>query len=176
MALKDTLTLTDVLMGLENTLRIDYTERDINRLAKKSKENLENSLRIRLDEDIFSLQMKNQFLGDSVGAFIIQITENLKSLSLHLCLSMFYKQYGQTIKEVSYLGFAPEQLLGALKFLQDNQLYENRNQFFESLAKSTEYVEMGAIRRLLTIMVVLESLGLKEGVGIIAQYLYIGGI
>lgn len=175
--IRDTLNINDILIGFENTLCIDYRANEkIERIVKSSHERLENSYRVKLDKGVYVAQVENQFVGDSLATLLLQLTENLKMLSLLTTVSMFDKEYGQTLKDVNYLGFAKDKLITALKYLQDRVLYEKRGTFFSSLVAHIDFLEFCPIKRLLCIMVVLEDLQISEGVAIVAQYLYIGGM
>jgi hypothetical protein len=172
--IRDTLSLQEILIGFENTLKIDYKERDINKLIVSTRQKLENAFSVKFTTDLYELQVSNRLVGDSISILLGQITECMKSLSLLLCVSLFDKRYGDTLRDVNYLGFAPTNLIGALQYLQDITLYERRKEFFGTLTLSLNNLEMCSIKRLLVIATILESLGIKEGVALIAQYLYAG--
>ncbi len=173
--LRETISLKDILIGFESTLKVDHREKDITKLKLLTKQKLENSFQVKFVGSLYDMQASNRLVGDSLSILLAQLTENMKSLALLLSVALFDKRYGETLRDVNYLGFAPDNLLSALKYLQDETLYEHRKEFFGSLTLSLNNLEMCDIKRLLIIAVVLEDLGVREGVALIAQYLYLGG-
>lgn len=168
------LSLADTIMGFENALKIDYQDSDIEKIIKNSRQRLENSYGIKLSGDIYEDQADNRLIGDRIDLLLSQILDKMKSLALILSLSLFDKRYGESLKDFNYLGFDEAELKEALKYLQDEALYEKRKVFFHQIVKSTYNIEISNSKRLLVIMIVLEHLGIKEGVALIAQYLYLG--
>jgi hypothetical protein len=168
------LSLTDILMGFENTLKIDYRDSEIEKIIKNSRQRLENAYGVKLSGDIYEDQVDTRLVGDKIDLLLSQILDKMKSLALIMSISLFDKRYGESLKDFNYMGFTEEELKTALKYLQDEVLYEKRRVFFYQIIKSTSIMEISNIKRLLVIMIVLEHLGIKEGVALIAQYLYLG--
>ncbi|WP_105614127.1 hypothetical protein [Vallitalea okinawensis] len=172
--IRENLCLTDILIGFENTLRIDYKDSNVEKTKIATKRRLENLYQIHLVGDIYDLQAGDRLVGDQLSILLEQLTECMKSLALLLSITMFDKRFGQTLKDINFLGFEKDNLLSALQFLQDEILYESRESFFDNLVRSISAIQLCSLKRLLVIMVVLENLGIKEGVALIAQYLYLG--
>lgn len=168
------LSLTDVLMGFENVLKIDYQDSDVEKIVRNSKQRLENLYGIKLSGDIYEDQLDNRMTGDIIDLFLTQVLDKMKSLALIMSISLFDKHYGESLRDFNYLGFTEEDMKEALKYLQDEVLYEKRKLFYDQIVKAASNIEVSNTKRLLVIMAVLEHLGIKEGVALIAQYLYLG--
>jgi hypothetical protein len=65
-------------------------------------------------------------------------------------------------------------LQNCFKYLINEQVFENRSQFLPQILSVANKLETGYIRRLLVLVAVLDTLGIKEGVCVLGQYLYIG--
>ena len=89
---------------------------------------------------------------------------------------MFHRNIGISLADVNYVGFAKATLLQSLKYLQDIDCYQKREAIIRPLTTALTNVEMCTIKRLFTILLVLERIGVSEGVCVIAQYLYLGGL
>lgn len=174
--IKESLNLPDILLGLENALKIEYNEKDAEKIKFKSRQRLEAAFQVRIVGSIYETQATNRLVGDNLSLLLANVTENLKSLALLLSVAMFDRKLGMTVRDVNYLGFAKQDLQAALKYLQNEVLYESRTSFFPRLTQQVSYVEMSSIKRLLVIMIVMEDLGIKEGVSLISQYLYLGSM
>jgi hypothetical protein len=173
--IRESLNLADILIGLENALKIEYKEKDVERIKSAARQRLEAAFQVRIVGSIYETQASNRLVGDNLSILLASVMEGMKSLALLLSVTMFDRKLGMTVRDINYIGFAKENLQAALKFLQDEVLYETRDSFFPQIVQATGHVEMSTIKRLLVIMIVMEDLGIKEGVGLIAQYLYLGG-
>lgn len=175
MSIRARISLKEILLSFENVLRIEYKDKDVEQIIKRAKQAIENSYQVQLGDDIFETQSANsRIYGETLDNFLAQLTECIKGMSLIMALTLFDKRKDMTLKDVNYLGFSSPQLRTALQYLQDETLYEKRNTFMTVLVRQTSNVEMSEIKRILVIMLTLEKLGVKEGVAILAQYLYLG--
>jgi hypothetical protein len=172
--LRDKISLKEILIGFESALKIEYREPDVEKIAKEAKQRLEAAFGVRLSGNIYEDQIQNQLVGDSIDILLSQLVESLKSLSLLLSISMFDKVYGENLRDLNCLGFAEQKLKVALKYLQDEVLYSKRDTFFDQIVESVSRIDICETKRLLVIMIVMERLGISEGVALIAQYLYLG--
>lgn len=177
MSLRNNIDLSEVILAFERVLKIEYrdAESDAGRIILNSRQKLENAFQIQIKDDIYSLQNENM-ARDSVQTFLGQVTECLKQMSLLVSISLFDRKFAVNLDEVNYLGFAKDNLLVALKYLQDETLYEKRDSFIPTLKRGVSRVETSRIKRLLIVMLMLEDLGIKEGVSIISSYLYMGAV
>lgn len=167
--------LTSTIIGLENVLRIEYKDPNCEEVVKRAVRGIENTHRVSINGDIYKATTEYSTVAGSIlDSFMASLTECLKSMALINCITLFDNRVGMTLRDVNYLGSAKEQMVKALKYLQHYSLYEDRVSFMDALIANTSNLEHNEIRRLLTIMFVLERIGCKEGVSIIAQYLYLG--
>lgn len=173
---RDTLILQNILTGFEEALHIDFKTQDVKQLKEETRESLEVSIREHIEESIYKLHIQTKYLNDSVSSLIDQIETCMKDMALLLSISMFDHKFGQTLKDVSYCGFAKDELMIILKHLMDEKLQDNRGSFMKALTESLNSVNIGEVKRLFIIMLILEDLGVVEGVALIAQYLYMGGM
>ena len=150
--LRGSLSLSNILLGFTNTLRIDYNIRDVRELRDKSISQLENLLHVKITTDLYTLQVENKIISKEIDMLLQQITEHLKSMSLLLCVSMYDKQYGNTLKDVKYLGYSREVLLTYLKYLQDEDLYKRRDEFFDAIIEGVNSVYTCSVKKLFIIM------------------------
>jgi len=175
MSIRSRVSLKDVLLSFENVLRIEYKDKDVEAILKRSKQAIENSYQIQLGDDIFSMESeRSRLVGEALDTFLAQLAECIKSMSLIVSLTLFDKRKDMTLKDVNYLGFNPMQLKTALQYLQDEVLYEKRESFLSSLTRQTSNLSMSEIKRILVITLAMEKLGVKEGVAVMVQYLYLG--
>lgn len=172
--LRDKLTLQEILLGFENTLKIEYTHQDTAKVVKLAVQRIESAIGCTLSDNIYDDQLSTQLIGDSIDIFLSQVIESMKSLSILLSITLFDKRYGENLRDLNYLGFSEKELKLSLKYLQDSKLTKQRKTFFNQIVTATAKIGISEQKRLLTIMAVLERLGIEEAVALIAQYLYIG--
>lgn len=174
--LRDTLDIKTVLTGMEQTLCVNYSKERIEDIVRNSIQQLENAYRVELKSGLYEAQMKNRLISDSISQLVVDLTEQLKTLSLIISVSMFDRNYGETLRDVNYLGYSKNELMAALKYLQCKQLYDQRVSFFNSIVARIDSVPMCTVKRLWVVLIILERLNMADGVSILAQYLYIGGL
>ncbi len=167
-----------VLLGLEAALRI---EMDPN---KKTKENvdaaierLENAFAITFDKGVFDLMEENQLTSDKLTIFLRDVQQALCTLSFYTDLKLFHKNVPIALADTNYIGYAREQLLTALRYLQDEHEYKKHaDAIIAPLENALDNTPMCNVKRLFTIMLVLHKLGIGEGVSCVARILYLGGL
>lgn len=174
--ISDFFSLKDILLLFENTLRIEYEESDCLKIIKSAKQKLENAYQVKLDKPVYDVQAQNELVSDALNMFLAELAEGVKNLSAFTNMVMFSKIPSISLADVNYLGFTRETLTTALKYLQDKALYEKRQSIIPPLRNAVSNIEMSQIKRLFVIMLVMEELGIKEGVAVVAQHLYIGGL
>jgi hypothetical protein len=166
--------LQDILLSFENILRIEYVEKDADKIIGNAKKKLENAYQVKLDKPVYEVQVQNAFVSESLDVFLDQIVECMKSIAAYTCVVMFTRINPIALADVNYLGNDPKLLRAQLKCLQDKKLYEQRSTIVPALRNAVSNVDMSPVKRLLVIMLMLEELGLPEAVAVIAQYLYLG--
>lgn len=174
--LSDFYPLQQTLLAFENTLRLEYTEPDVSRILTAAKQRLENAYQCRLDKSVYTVQAQHEFVSENLTVFLSDVSECVKQLTALTSCVLFSKKPPMILADVNYLGFTAETLTTALKYLQDSVLYEKRGTIIPTLTQALNHVEMSQIKRLFIIMLMLEQLGISEGVSACAQLLYIGGL
>jgi len=174
--LSDMFSMQQVLLSFENTLRIEYTETDVNQVIKAARQKLENAYQCKLDKPLYTVMAQNELAAENLNVFLQELSECFKQLTAIFSLSLFTSKPPINLADVNYLGFTSETLTTALKFLQSRVLYEKREEIIPGLINALNNVEMSQIKRLLIIMLMMESLGIPEGVAACAQLLYLGGL
>lgn len=172
----DSISIDSILQSFESILKIEYRERETYKIIDNAVTALETAYHVTMDKDIYSIQAENQLLGDNLSMLLQSITDCCRQMSMYKDLCMFHRSVGISLADVNYIGFAKPTLLQSLKYLQDIDCYQKREAFIRPLTTALTNVDMCIIKRLATIMLVLERLGVSEGVSVIAQYLYLGGL
>lgn len=174
--LSELLFIDHILISFESVLKIEYEERDTQKIIQSAIGLLENAYGVKLDDDIYKIQAKNMLVSDTINVLLQQVMECLKELSLYIDINMFNRSIAISLADVNYLGFAKEEIVTALKYLQDKDLYEQRSQLIPPITAAVSNIDVSEIKRLFVIMLVLERLGIKEGVTVVARLLYLGGL
>lgn len=173
----ESLSLTQAITSLESVLKIEYSnDAKVDETIKEAIKRLENANGITIDKDIYSLQAENQLATDILNHFVLDVTECLKQISLYICLQTFNHSIGFTLADVNYLGTARPKLMAGLKYLLDKNLYPRRADVINMIRSTLDSVPLNKIKRMFVALLLLEQLGITEGVAIMAQLLYMGGI
>lgn len=172
----DSISIDSILLSFEQILKIEYKERETYRIIDNAVSSLETSYHVSMDKDIYSLQTESQLLGDNLSLLLQSITDCCRQMAMYTTLCMFHRSVGISLADVNYFGIAKATLLESLKYLQDIDCYQKREAIIKPLTVALSNVEMCVVKRLTTIMLVLERIGVSEGVCVIAQYLYLGGL
>lgn len=174
--LSDQFSIDQILLSFESVLKIEYNERETYRVIQGAITKLENAQGITIDADLYTLQARNVLASDNIDMLLSQIADCLKSMSFYTDLVMFNRSIGISLADVNYLGFARDELITSLQYLQDKVLYEKREVLIAPITQAVSNIDMCTIKRLFVIMLVLEHLGVKEGVSVLARFLYLGGL
>lgn len=174
--LTDLFTLQQCLLSFENALRIEYTEAEVGKVIRAAKQNLENAYQCSLNKPIYTVQANNELVSENLNVLITEVAECLKQLTALTSIALYSKKPPINLADVNHLGFTAETLTTALKYLQDKVFYEKRGTIIPAITSALNNVEISQIKRLFIIMLVMEDLGLAEGVAACAQLLYLGGM
>lgn len=174
--IRDDITLTSVICQCENILRIDYALPSTKDIIEGSIGRLENAYGMKFDKSLFDLQVETRFTNTAISDLISSIEECMKVMSLVLTVSLYDKAFGETLQTVKYCGYSRKQFLINLKYIQDKEYYNKKGNFFELVQSALDSVQNCTVKKLLVIMLVLDRLDVREGVSIIANYLYTGGV
>lgn len=170
--------LNNLLVSMEGVLKIEYTaESRVSDVIQKAIDRLENSYGTTFDKDVYSLQRENQLTADNINLFLRDIRTCLEQLSFYVELKLFHKNLGISLADVNYLGYAKKQLLTALRYLQDENLAKaHHDEVITPLYDTLDNISMCSTKRLFVQLLMLDKLGVTEGVAVLAQLLYLGGL
>lgn len=172
--ISDVLALSNILQQLESTLLIEYADdKSANNLTTEAIKRIENNYVIKISASIYELQTANALTGAAAESIINGVVECLKSLTLYTTVTMFQRSIPISMSSVNYLGMSRADLLTALRYLQDEKLYESRLKVIPSLKQNVSNIETNTIKRLFIILFVLDALGMPDGVACVAQLLYL---
>lgn len=170
----NTVSLPNTLLGLEGLLFID-TKLNIDEQILQSITEIESGLGIKLGgRSIEEARDSDPMSVSRIDGFIAQLSEGLKNITLLTSLALFHNRLSVSMKDVAYLGFNAQHLQNCFKYLINERVYENRSQFLPQILAVANKLETGYIRRLLVLVALFDALGIREGVAVLCQYLYIG--
>ncbi len=173
----DNLSMTQICTSFEGVLKLEYsTDTKTQECLDNAIKALENSYNVTIDKDLYSLQAENSLVSQQLDILLQSLTECMKTTALYTCLGVFKRNVGISLAESNYLGFARERLVTYLKYFQDQELYKSRIQAIEAIKEALNTIPINHVKRLFMIMLMLERLGVSEGVAVIAQLLFVGGI
>ena len=175
--LSDNFKLDSVLVQFESILSIEYTKDKAQSFAEilaHSKSELESRYQCVLDKPVYTIQAENPLVAGNLAHLEQGLVNCMQQISTLVVLSMFTKNPHFKLADVSYLGFTSETLTLALKYFTDKIQYEKRSTLIPSLIDGVNRLEVGTVKRLFVIMLVLEDLGISEAVAACAQLLYEG--
>lgn len=174
--ISDMVSLTSILINFEQVLKIEYSEMSTDRTIRAAKARLENTFAVKLDKPIYQLQAENRLVSENLNMFLEQVVDVLKSLSLFIDECMFNSNVPINLADVNYLGFSVPALKTALRYYQSAKLYASREKTIVPIRAAVGNIEPCDIKRLFTIMFMLDDLGISEGAAVVAQLLYLGGL
>lgn len=176
--LDNDVSISQILVSLESTFKIEVTgEATINDIVSAAIAKLENTYACTFDKDVYALQAENQLTAENINLLLKDVRQCLAMLSLYLQLKLFHKNMGITLADVNYLGYAKKNLLTSLKYLQDETQYKkHREAIVSSLSNTLNNISMCSVKRMFICLLVMDRLGISEGVAIMAELLYIGGL
>lgn len=173
--IRDDITLTSILCQFENILRIEYLP-STKETIDNSISSLENAYGVQLDKPLFDIQVEMRFTNSSITDLVNSIEACLKDLSLLLSVSLYDKVFGETLQTIKYCGYTRKQFLINLKYIQDKDCYDKSGNLFYLITDALDNIQVCTVKKLLVIMLILARLEIREGVSIIANYLYAGGV
>lgn len=172
------ISLNSILVSIEGTLKIEHTEEaKVDDVLLAAKQRLENTYSTVFDKDVFTLQSESQLTSDNINILLKNVSQCLAQLSLFIELKLYHKNLGIALADVNYLGYSKEKLLVALRYLQDiDEYYKHHEVIIQPLHNTLNNISMCTIKRLFIILLMFDDLGIIEGVAIVANLLYIGGL
>lgn len=172
------ISFNSILTSLESTLSIEMgSNTTVADTIQSAKDRLENTYACKLDKDVFTIQNESQLVADNISILLRDVEQCLKSLSFYMYLKLFHTNMGITLSDVNYLGYDKESLLTALNYLMYSKTYKaHAEEIISSLYDTLNNINMCSVKRLFISMIMLYELGISEGVGVIAHFLYVGGL
>jgi hypothetical protein len=176
--LDNTIAFNKILVSLESALKIEASgELKVDETLDAAIDRLENTYACTFDRDVFSIQDENALMADKIDLLLKNVKQSLAELSLYINLKLYHKNLGISLADVNYLGYEKLQLITNLKYLQDEDLYkQNGDDITKSLSNTLNNTPMCSIKRLFIVLLMFHRLGIAEGVSIVAQLLYLGGL
>ena len=171
------MSFNNILTSLESALSIEMTDSSVADIVQAACDRLENTYAFKLDKDVYTIQAESQLMADNVEILLREVKQSLAMISFYLNLKLFHTNMGITLSDVNYLGYAKKQLLTALKYLMYEAEYKKHSdEVIMPLYNTLNNITMCSVKRLFISMLTLHKLGISEGVSIIAQFLYVGGL
>lgn len=173
----ENISFTQALTSVESVLKIEYSkEAKLADIIHDSIKRLEDTYGVTIDKDIYRLQAEHELAGNMLDKFLMEVTECLKQLALYNSLQIYNHGHGYTLADVNYLGLSRPNLLQELKYFMDKDLYSKREKIVNSLKQAVDNVPLNYVKRMFVALFLFEKLGIVEGVAILAQLLYMGGL
>lgn len=175
--LKD-LSLNDCIISLESVLKLDYgEERTTMQLIKNATADLENAYGVTIDKGLYDIQAESQLSANNIEHLLNSISVALQKMALYTHIVYYTKKIPFTLADVNYLGFARDKLITHLKYLIDEDLYrQEHTAIMEAISQALDSISTSYTKRLFTIMIMLDSLGVWDGASVVAQLIFLGGI
>ena len=176
--LNNDISLNNILVSFESTLKIEYAaESTVRETLDDAKARLENVYQVTLDKSVFDIINESQLSADNVSLLMRDVKQCLADLSLFMNLKLYHKDFDMFLADVNYLGYDKGKLMNVLKYCQDKKLFkQHRENIISPLNNTLNNISMCTIKRLFIILLMFNELGIDEGVSIIAQLLYLGGL
>lgn len=176
--LNDSISFNNILTSLEGTLMIEVTgDMRTDEIIQAAIQRIENAYVIELDRDVYSIQSESQLMASNVDGLLKNVQQCLAQLSLYINLKIYHADLGITLADVNYLGYAKEQLLTALKYLMfETEYKKHHDDIITPLYNTLNNISMCSVKRMFLILLMMDKLGITEGVAIMAQLLYLGGL
>lgn len=175
--LRDMVDLNNSILAFETVLKIEYEENETKRVVDSAVRRLESAWGMRIEgTTLYKLESENISLADNVQNILQQIMECTKTVAFLFQCGMFYHSIPITLSTVKYLGIGKEQLRSVLRYFQNNDEYYLAENAVQQLYMGLDGIDMSTVKRLFIILLVLDKLGVREAVAIVAQYLYYGSV
>lgn len=175
--LRDMVDLNSSVLSFETVLKIEYEEVNTERVIDSAIKKLENAYGMRITgTTLYDLQVENQNLADNVQNLLMQILECTKTVSFLFQVGMFQHSIPITLSTVKYLGLGKESLQSILRYFQNVDEYYLAGNAVKQIMLGLDGIDMSTVKRLFIVLLVLDRLGVKEAVAIVAQYLYYGSV
>lgn len=172
------ISLVNLCTSFESTLKIDYSgEARVSEVIDRAVKSLENTYDCTFDKDVFTLRAENQLSAANLDLFLRDVKQCLAEMSLYCELKLFHKNVGFNLSDINYLGSSKQQLMTSLRYLQDQaEQQHKREDIIKPIMNALDNISQCQPKRLFVYLLVFDRLGIFEGVAIVAQLLYLGGL
>lgn len=179
--ISDLYTLASALTKCETALMLEYKQDNVDDwrlIIKQAKENLENRLQCKIDAPLYSIQVRNALVSQSVDSCLMNMAAGIEAICSLYVMSIYLKdREGFDLGDVNYLGQTRDSLAMGLKCLTD-RVYARQahNEVFAAIKANLNNMTMSQLKRVLLVMIMFDELGVDEGVAACANLLYLGAI
>ena len=175
--LRDMADLNNTLLSFETVLKIEYEESVTERVIGNAIKRLENAYGMKISgTTLYELEASNINLADTIQNLLQQVLECTKTMAFLFQCGMYQHSIPITLSTVKYLGIGKEALKTILRYFQNVDEYYLAQNAVQNLSLGLDGIDMSPVKRLFVIMLMLDRMGLKEAVAIVAQYLYYGSV
>ena len=174
----ETLSTSEVLVSLETALKVELApDTRVVDLVEAAVNRLENTYNVEFNKDIFTLMEESILVSDQLSLLMRDIVSALSRLSLLTDLKLFHKNIAFNLADINYIGYDRNQLLTALRYLQDKDMYrKHADELMPPLYEALNNIGMCTAKRLFILLLMCHRIGVDEGVSCLARLLYIGGL
>lgn len=178
MSFDNDISFNGFLTSLESTLSLEMqSEQTVQEIIDAAVIRLENMYACTLDADLFTIQGENALVADNISHLLRDLQMCLCQIAFYTNLKLYHTNMAITLSDVNYLGYSKAVLLTSLKYLQyEKEAESHREDIIKPLYNTLNNITMCTVKRLFISMLMLDRLGVYEGVAVIAQLLYTGGL
>lgn len=172
------ISLNNILVSFEGTLKIEMAgNQKVQDIIDQAITRLENAYSCKFDRSVYQLQADNQLMADTMNILLRDIQQCLQQLAFYINLKLFHKNTSITLADVKYLGYSRDLLMTGLQYLMDvDMAKQHAKDVLAPMPNTLNNIPICSVKRLFIILLMLHRLGISEGVSIVAQMLYIGGL
>ena len=168
----------NLLTSFESVLKLDYNAEDrVEDIINRAIQSLESTYGCDFSKDVFTLRAENQLSADNLNIFLRDVRQCLAEMSLYTQLKLFHKNMPINLADINYLSTGKAALLTSLRYLQDKESQQrNHDELIQPLINALNNVPTCQPKRLFIYLLMFDRLGITEGVAIVAELLYLGGL
>lgn len=171
------MSLNNIIVNFESVLSIEYNEDSVDSIISKSIDILENKYNVTFNKSIYELQAENQLVADTLDKLLSELRVCIEKLSFYILLKFYHKNLTISLADVNYLSVGKVDLIKSLRYLMDVDSQKiNKGNILPTLQLALNNIPICPIKRLFIILLVLDILGVDEGVAVITYLLYLGGL
>ncbi len=171
------MSLNNIIINFESVLLIEYDEQSVDVIVDRTIRLLEDHYNVNFNKTITELQAENQLTADTLNKLVTDIGVCIEKLTFYTMLKYYHKNLVLSLSDVNYLGMGKKDLITALQYMMDVD-YQKRykDQVLQTISLALNNIPICPIKRLFIIILVMDKLGVDEGISCIANLLYMGGL